>query len=154
MKQGIKIIAMLLLLSLLVPANILTAEAAVSSEENVIYYEDGSYITIELIEYETRALNMTTGSKSYTYQNSSGAVQWKAVLTGTFSYNGSSATCTVSACDVTITNKDWYVISKTASKSGNVARCNVTMGEKYLGNKIDERAISIKLTCDAKGNLT
>lgn len=153
MKRFVKLLIIVVLLVLVVP-NRVFAESVPSYEEDVIYFEDGSYITVELVQYETRALNMTTGSKNYVYRNSSGAELWRAVLTGTFSYNGSRATCTVSACDVTITNKDWYVISKTASKSENVARANVTMGYKRAGVTVDERAISIKLTCDAKGNLS
>lgn len=153
MKRFIKLLVLVVLLGLVIPNKAL-AESVSPYEQDIICFEDGSYITVELVQFETRALNMTTGSKNYVYRNSNGVEQWRVVLTGTFSYNGSSANCTVSACDVTITDSDWYVISKTATKSGNVARANVTMGEKYLGNKIDERAISIKLTCDARGNLT
>lgn len=124
------------------------------SNVTVIYLDNGGYIVEEIITIESRALNMTMGTKTDRYYNSNHVEEWRAVLTGTFSYNGSSATCTVSACDVTITNTNWYVISKSADKSGNVARCSVTMGRKALGITVDEESISLKLTCDPNGNLS
>lgn len=129
---------------------------AVSAEEkgvDVIHFEDGSYMTVEVISGRTRASQSTTGSKKYTYYNSDGISKWNAVLTGSFSYNGSSATCSSSSVDVTIFDSDWYVISKYASKSGNTATASVTVGRRYDGSTI-KVPVSLSLKCDANGNLS
>lgn len=131
-----------------------TATDIHNTDDYIIHLTDGSYITVELTVQQSRALSMVTGSKSYIYHDSNGTEQWRAVLTGTFSYNGSKATCTVSTCDVSITNTAWYVVSKTATKSENTARCNLTMGRKNLGITVEQQSFSIKLTCDANGNLS
>ena len=71
MKWFVKLLSIVCLLALVIPNGAL-AESVSSYEENIIYFEDGSYITVELVQYGSRALNMTTGSKNYVYRNSSG----------------------------------------------------------------------------------
>ena len=90
---------------------------------------------------------------SIAYYNSDGISKWNAVLTGSFSYNGSSATCSSSSVDVTIFDSDWYVISKYASKSGNTATASVTVGRRYDGSTI-KVPVSLSLKCDKNGNLS
>lgn len=152
-KSILKKFLLTLLILTMLPMSVFAADSPTVNEQ-IIYFENGSYITIELTKTETRALNLITGNKTYTFRNSEGTEAWRAVLTGTFSYNGSSATCTVSTCDVTITNTNWYVISKTASKSGNIARSSLTMGRRFAGITVDELDVNLKLTCDANGNLS
>lgn len=128
--------------------------AAYAEETERIEFDDGSYFTIVIEDIESRVSGTKSGSKTYTYNSSSGTALWKAVVRGTFTYNGSSATCTASSCDVTIYDSEWYVISKSASKSGNSATASVTMGHKILGITANKRTASLKLTCDANGNLS
>lgn len=153
MKKCFRFIVMVLLVLAVLPLSSF-AMAEVGSAEEIIYLDNGSYITIELVQMESRASGTKTASKTYTYRNSSGAEQWKAVLRGTFSYTGSSAICTAASCDVTITDTSWYVVSKTATKSGSSATSELTMGEKFLGITIGRESISMKLTCDVNGNLS
>ena len=122
--------------------------------ENVIYLEDGSYITVHLEESLSRAGGVKTGSRTYTYWDSNGTAVWKAVLTGTFSYTGTSATCTTCTCSVTIYDSAWYQLSKTTGKSGGTATANVTMGYKFLGVTTKTVPVTITLTCDPNGNLS
>lgn len=138
---------------LLFPCNV---RAAVNTTENdeIIQFEDGSYITTEISISETRATSTKTASKTYVYKNSSGTEQWRAVLSGTYSYTGTTSNCTSSSCNVTITNTNWYVVSKTVGKSGSSAVAELTMGRKLLGITVDNKTISMKLTCDANGNLS
>ena len=128
--------------------------AASAEETELIAFEDGSYFTVSIKEIGTRASGTKTATKTYTYNSSSGTAVWKAVLTGTFTYTGSSALCTASSCDVTIYDNVWYVVSKTATKSANTATANVTMGEKLLGVTVNKKSATINLTCDANGNLS
>ena len=133
-----------------------SAEAATNATYagDIIYLENGYYITIECSTIATRATSTKTGSKTYVCRASDGTEEWRAVLSGTFTYTGSSATCTASSCSVSITNTNWYVISKTASKSGNTATAELTMGRKLLGITIDKDTISMQLTCSASGTLS
>lgn len=112
------------------------------------------YITVTLACTESRAANSKTGSKTYTFTGNNGNEEWKAVLRGTFTYTGTSATCTAANCDVTITNTAWYVVSKNPYKSGNSAVCDLTMGRKFLGITVAKENVSMRLTCDANGNLS
>lgn len=125
-----------------------------AAELETITYEDGSYATIETATYKMRASGTVTGSKKYTYYSSSGTEKWNAVLTGSFSYTGSSATCTSSSVSVTIDDSDWYQIYKYAGKSGNKATASVTMGYRLDGETVTQVPVSLTLTCDANGNLS
>lgn len=121
---------------------------------DVLYFDDGSYITVEVTTVSTRASKSITGDKTYTYYVDGGSASWKAVLTGSFTYNGKTATCTAASCSVTIYNSAWFTISKSASKSGNTAKASITMGKKMLGVTVSEVPIDITLKCDKDGNLS
>ena len=142
--------AALLLVSMLSISTFATTEV----KENIIYLDNGCYITVELTVAEARASGTKTASKTYTYRASDGTEEWRAVLRGTFSYTGSSATCTAASCDVTITNTNWYIVSKAATKSGASALGELTMGRKFLGITVDKEPVSMRITCDANGNLS
>ncbi len=110
---------------------------AYAQQEEVIYYDDGSYtvITVQTESAVTRATNYRNGSKDFRHYDSGNTLCWKATLTATFSYNGSSATCTaVNSFNVTIYNSDWSVGSKSTSRSGNTAYGYLTMNRKIVGN--------------------
>lgn len=129
---------------------------ALASEEDAVvtYYEDGSYLIERIVVTHSRASGTKTGAKEAIYYGSSGASKWKAVLNGTFSYTGSSATCTASSVSVTIYDSSWYTVSKSASKSGNTAYGSVTMGYKTFGVTVNEVSKNLSLKCDANGNLS
>lgn len=133
----------------------LHANASVVRDESkeVIYLSDGNYIEVETVIISSFASGTKVGSKIYrgTY---SGSTAWEVILSGSFSYNGSSATCTDSGCSVTVYDSAWYTVSKSAGKSGASATASVTMGRKAGGVTVDKVPISMKLTCDANGNLS
>lgn len=152
MKKRFFVCLLVLLLAIVFPVNVIAAPNQDTHE--VIYFEDGSYITITLTETGSRASGTKTGSKTYNYADENGNVAWKAVLTGTFTYTGSSATCTASSCNVTIYDSAWYVVSKTASKSGNTAKASIVMGKKLLGITIEKKSAELSLSCSANGTLS
>lgn len=153
MNKGLKFIVVILLLLALLPMNVFASENTEYTAD-IIYLEDGSYITIETQVLQTRATQTRVGNKTYTYSNSSDVEEWKAVLTGTFTYTGTTSTCTASSCTVTITNTNWYEVSKTAGKSGNTATADLVMGRKFLGITVQKETLNMTLTCDANGNLS
>ena len=129
-RSACSILAMLLLVSAL-SMNCYAIDDK-SEIYNTIHFDDGSYLTECIYITQTRSSGTVSGRKVDTYYASDAATAWQAVLKGTFSYTGSSATCTASSCDVTIYDSAWYIVSKSASKSGNKATASVTMGLKHL----------------------
>lgn len=132
---------------------IIPIQSGAAEKPVILYYEDGSYITAEVFIGRTRASGSVSGSKTYTYYAGDGNTQWKATLSGSFTYSGSSAVCTSSSVDVTIYDSSWYTISKSSSKSGHSASGFVTMGEKLGGLTVTRVPVSMSISCDKDGNL-
>ena len=143
-----------LLVVMLVLCSIPICGNAAEREQEIIRFEDGSYAVVETTTSGARASGRTSGSRPYTYYDSTGTAQWKVVLNGSFTYTGSSATYTSASCSVTIYNSEWYTISKNASKSGSTATGSFSMGRKLLGSAIETKDVTLKLSCDKNGNLS
>ena len=124
------------------------------SNGDVIYFKDGGYITISIEELSARTSGTKTGRKTYTYKASDGVVLWTAVQTASFSYTGTSATCTSASCSVTVSDKAWYEKSNVTTRSGNTATTALAMGQKFLGITITTHNHTFTLTCDDNGNLS
>ena len=151
MKRILSVVLLAVLLISVLPGNCLAAE----TEDSVVtYFADGSYMVETIHVVQSRASGTTSGSKEKVLYDSNGNADWKAVLTGTFTYTGYSATCTAASCNVTVYDSTWYTISKSASKSGNTAYGSVVMGQKMLGMTVTEVPASLSLQCDADGNLS
>lgn len=152
-----KMISLLLALCLVFSA-ILPAQAAElhMSEEDiaVVALADGGSLTIIKVEYSTLASNTITGSTSYIRRGSSGQTLWTATLSGSFTYNGSSATCTASSLSFSMSDSHYYVVSSTPSKNGNTAVGDFTIGYKILGVTYSTESYTITLSCDKDGNLS
>ena len=153
MNKFAKIITIVVLLVALFPMNVFASENT-SHSVDIIYLEDGSYITVETQLIQTRVAYTRSANRVYTYNNNNGEEQWRAVLSATFTYNGTTSTCTASSCNVTITNTSWYEVSKTVGKSGNTATAELVMGHKFLGITVQKETLNMSLTCDANGNLS
>nr|MBQ8243677.1 hypothetical protein [Oscillospiraceae bacterium] len=150
MKRVVSWILVIIVLVNIVPVLGYAAE----NDREVVYFEDGSYMLVEIITSNVRASGSKTGSKQYTYYDSDDVSQWKAVLTGKFTYTGSDATCTSSSVSTTIYNSSWYTVSKSAGKSGNKATASVVMGYNLEGVTMSRVPVSLTLSCDANGNLS
>lgn len=153
MKRFFCAVLTLLMLACLLPRQTLAAEISATGESTV-YFKDGSYMVTTIEEISTRASGTKTQSKARTYYGSDDEIKWKILLTGTFTYNGTSSTCTSSTCNVDVYASNWYVVSKSAEKSGNEASCTVTMGQTFLGITISKPVHTLTITCDKDGNLT
>lgn len=123
-------------------------------EMEIVHFEDGSYVIIQLDTYGTRASGTVSGSKTANYYSSSNVLEWKAELNGSFSYTGASASCTTADLDITIYNSTWSTQYGYASKSGNKATASGAMLKKAAGITVVKSPINITLTCDANGNLS
>lgn len=129
------------------------AAATVASEETV-YFEDGSYLTTVITGGTSRASGSFTKTKTSTYYESDGAAAWDIALTASFIYTGISATCTSCSGKVTVYNSNWYEISKSTSRDGGSAICNVEMGKKFIGITVTKVPHTVTLTCDKDGNVS
>ena len=120
-----------------------------------IHYEDGSSLEI-ITSWNSTAQDRgtKTGTKVYNKRDASGALEWKATLTASFTYNGISATCTSASCSVSIYNSNWYTVSNSTVRSGNTATASLKMGYSVLGSTPIIYSYTITLSCDANGNLS
>lgn len=130
------------------------AFATNDASDSIEYFSDGSYIIITLNtenSISTYATNTKTGTKDATYYDSDGNILWKATLRATFTYTGSSATCTNAEVVYSTYNTAWKNTSKSATKSGNTATGNVTFKRYVLGIPVETIDKTITMTCSASG---
>ena len=141
MKCIISFLAVCLVLLCAFPCS---AQAASGTDVDTEYLSDGGYIVTELANPNTRDAAQT---KVKTYYNSDDVIEWKIILTGTFRYNGTVATCTGATCDVEIYDSSWYVVSKTAYCELATATCEVTMGKNVAGVNVVTPSFELSITC-------
>ncbi len=128
--------------------------AAPAASEETIYFDDGSYLTTVITGGTSRASGSFTKTKIFTYYKSNDTAVWDIALTASFIYTGISATCTSCSSKVTIYDSNWYEISKSTSRDGGSAICNVEMGRKILGITVEKVPYTVTLTCDKDGNVS
>lgn len=151
MKKIVSVLLSLIMVLSIAPTVFATQESSTYTE----YLDDGSYLVITIeTERLSRATNTITGKKTATYKDNNDETLWTATLKGTFSYTGSSATCTASSITYSITDDAWKITSATASKSGNKAIGNVTAKKYVLGISLKTVEKEITLTCSASGTLS
>lgn len=141
----------MLMLIVMCPTNAFAGETA--TDKYVEYFEDGSYIVTELETsgISTFAASTKNYSKSASYYNSDNEKEWTITLSGTFSYTGSSATCTKATKSYKIYDDHWKVTSSSASKSGNKATGNFTVKRYLAGIPIRTVNKSLTITCSKTG---
>ena len=118
------------------------------------YYNDGSYSIFTIIEHPTD-LSRSTKNGSKTCQHVvSGSTVWEYTIEASFTYTGSSSSCTSVSDSYTIYNSNWHLNSRYHWKSGNTAYGSVTMDHKILGVTVDSVTRDISLSCSANGTLS
>lgn len=151
MKRMTTVLLAMLMLIVMCPTNAFAGETA--ADKYVEYFEDGSYIVTELETsgISTFAASTKNYSKSASYYNSDNEKEWTITLSGTFSYTGSSATCTKATKSYKIYDDRWKVTSSSASKSGNKATGNFTVKRYLAGIPIRTVNKSLTITCSKTG---
>lgn len=126
---------------------------------DVEHLENGDYIETVLItnnngSADASILSSTkSGAKTKNYKNSSGAIMWSVTVRGTFSYTGSSATCTSATRSTSAPGTTWSIKSSSVSKSGNTATAKATATHTY-GTTSNDISMSVSLSCSANGTLS
>ncbi|MDE6863836.1 MAG: hypothetical protein K2J41_05550 [Eubacterium sp.] len=152
MKKFISLLSVMLMIAVLCP-NTAFAEEKVVTDRTIEYFEDGSYIVTELTEstITTFATKTVSKSKSADYYESDNTKAWTITLSATFSYTGSSATCTNATTSSKIYNDKWKVTSAVPSKSGNKATGAFTVKKYVLGVPIKTVNKTLTITCSNTG---
>lgn len=157
MKKIVAVLAIVTLFLCVLPVQTLATENEVNRD--VTYYADGSYSVVTIAEGEqskvsARATTYRDGTKVYTHYSSSGTVEWRATMRATFTYTGSSATCTsVDNLSVNIYDSSWSLASKSTRRSGNTAYGDVVMERSIIGGT-QGVPVTLTLSCDKNGNLS
>ncbi len=149
------ILSMMLLFSISVIS--FAEESNLSSTNNsthIEYFDDGTYLITELTTENSLARSTRTASKSSSLYDNDGTTLWTVKLTATFTYNGTTATCTSASTSYTIYDDQWRVTSATASKSGNKATGNFTVKKSFLGIPIATKDVTVTLTCSPNGTVS
>lgn len=130
----------------------------------IIYLDNGSYITITLVTQDIYPLSLSstnstpftkTGNKVVACNDKNGNLEWEYTLFAEFSVvEGVSATCTSATYTQTIYAKDWSFSNGNATKSGNTAYGIGTFKQKFLFVTIETANIDISISCDVYGNLS
>lgn len=89
-----------------------------------------------------------TVSKTCTLKNNAGATVATYKLTGTFTYNGSSSTCTNATYSTSVTNSAYSFTSKSAKRSANTA-----IGTFTLSSSIQKISKTLTIKCSANGTI-
>lgn len=120
------------------------------------YFEDGSYYmtTLVILPSTERTTTNITVQKTGGYLNSDNEVIWSATLTGKFTYNGSTSSCTDASISTYFNSTVWKLTSSSASKSGSTASGTATAKAYYLGVPVATKSVSLSITCDKDGNLS
>lgn len=149
-KYASMVLSVILLLSALSFRVCAVSNEAVATE--VIPLEDGGYLEVTIVQSMARSTK--SGNKYYTYKDSAGAIKWQAILSATFSYDGTTSSCTSSACSVSVYDSSWSLASKYAYRSGNTAYASVTMSYTTAGVETSRSTYKLSLSCDENGNLS
>lgn len=155
-------LSMLTLFSFLAMPNCVNAATA-ATNESVTYLDNGCRIVTTIVDEPTRikpgiqtyAIRYeTTRSKISRYYNGSGEVMWYVKVTGTFSYDRKTCTCTKADVTAKALGSTWKVSQLSAARSGNTAyaSCKAT---HYMANFVTNTMDGfVSLTCDQYGNLS
>ena len=119
------------------------------------YFPDGSYAVIttniEPVSATTFATETTkSANRTYTYYASDNSKEWTFTLTGTFTYNGTTAKATKAETSYNIYVSGWKCIYKHGSVSGAVAAGQGTFQYKSGLTK----NVSLSLKCSPTGSIS
>jgi len=157
---------------------LLPVSVVLSDSADTQYFEDGSYLIegigdidaeveesvegffAKIISFIKRLISLifksgvqrATKTKYVRYYDKKGVLLWEVYLTGEFSFDGKSASCTRADISCVIYDGDWSVVFATAEKSGARATGSFKIRQQKLGVLLKSVERTIVLECDKKGN--
>ena len=159
MKKILFIILSLLLLTNLFNVNAAEPVVEVNDDTEVIYYEDGSYLVIEITEstnpIQPRAPFYKDGTKTVTRYNNDNEYLWEYHLHATFLIEiGQYAQCTSASYSIDIYDDAWKFSDGATSTLNNIAYGQGLFKHKVLGITVQKVEIDISLSSDIYSNLS
>lgn len=162
MKKLLSIVCTLLTLAnlcMVLTTATLAAPMTTADQEDVIYYNDGSYLIIRhnFVENNRGTSEIFTVSHSTTaeFYNKKNEKQWDFTLSATFSVNrGISSVCTSASYSYNIYKSSWHLDSASTSQSGNGGYGYATFKEKVLFVTVDTKNVALSIFCDINGNIS
>ena len=161
MKKSGKFITALLLSSALIcaaiPSQSLQAQTVTITKEAI---SDDLYCVTELVETSGSgiqpfsATQAKSGSKTVRYENASGTTLWYVTVHASFTYNGSTSSCTSTNVTAESNSSAWKVTNKSSWKSGNTGYASAT-GHQYniLGMETNTLSRTVSISCTKNGTL-
>lgn len=146
-----------LILILCIPTNAL----AINNTDTKIIIENlenGDYIETVIESNSNPGIlpmvsNTITKTKTKNYKNSSGTILWSVSVTGTFTYNGTTSTCTNCSKKTTSPGANWSIKSSSVSKSGNSATAKATATYK-TATLTKDYSMSVTIKCSTNGKIS
>ena len=160
-----KIIASILAVTMLLLSSsvVSTSASATSIESNtsIEYLDNGYYIETVIFDVSTShsqdsiagSRQTTTRTKTRYYKNSSGDVMWWVSITGTFTYDGNTSTCTSCYADADAPASTWSIKTLLSSKSGNTAT-GFAVATQTLAFVSYDYSMTVELTCSPNGTIS
>ena len=100
----------------------------------------------------TAPVNVSAQMVNNTYKSASGKSMWSVSITGTFTYNGSSAKCVSCSHSSKTYTTNWTIKSISSSKKDNSATANVVAVHTVNGSNSIKRYVTI--TCSKNGTIS
>lgn len=146
-----------------------------AADKQTEFFEDGSYITIEIssvitnensdvftkiLEFYRKLLEFFTGIKSVSkikyasYYDKNGNLLWTVFLEAEFSYNRKTSYCKSARTYSEIYDNDWEISFCEHKTDGNRAEAVFTIQQTKLGVKLRNINKTLSLTCDKNGNIS
>ncbi|HIY64423.1 MAG TPA: hypothetical protein H9730_13370 [Candidatus Mediterraneibacter stercoripullorum] len=148
------VICMVFVLNLIQPVK------AQESITEIEYLSDGSYYLTEIQEDSVPSIGLLAANKTRTasattkYCSASGNTLWYVKVTATFTYNGSTSSCTSASATAGSYSSAWKISGKSASRSGNKGKATATATQYVNSKPASSRTRTVTLTCDKDGNLS
>ena len=125
-----------------------------TTEVDVEYFDDGRYLVSETTFYKTlKKASTKSATRRLTYFNANDVSEWYFELSATFSYTGSSVTCTRADVATKIYNDQWKVKDTSSSKSGGKATGTIEIKYTVMGVTIKTVTKTLILTCSRDGTI-
>jgi hypothetical protein len=125
------------------------------------YLGNGLYLNTELIEYAPAnkiSIMAASSSKSATLtskvQDAKGNTLVEYTLSATFTYNGSTSSCTSVSHSSSAIASGWSFSSTSSSRSGNAASGSFTAVNKVLGITVQTIKRGLSITCTSDGTIS
>lgn len=130
------------------------ANAIKMTETSVELLENGDYIETIITYYDTNTRAATkSGSKTSNYKNSSDETMWSVTVYGSFTYNGTTSSCTSVSRSTSAPGSNWSIKSSSCTKSGNCASATATATYKGVFTS-EDYTMTVNLYCSPYGILS